>query len=229
MAWFEPEILDFFADLEWNNNRPWFELNKKRYERYVKQPMEGFAAEIIKRMQAIDPNISMTAKQAVFRIYRDVRFSKDKLPYKTNAGLYVSAGGRDHHGVTGIYFHVDAKIMAIASGYYSPTPPQIRAIRNYIAANLDEFAELLELPEFMNLFGTIAGERSKVLPAEFKDTAKLQPLLYQKQFHYWAEFDGNKVVSDDLPDLVIQHYQAARPMNAFLTKGIQSLATEESF
>jgi uncharacterized protein (TIGR02453 family) len=223
MAWFELEMLDFFADLEFNNNREWFEQNKKRYEAKVKKPMEAFAAEMIGRMQQIEPQVSMAPKDAIFRIYRDIRFSKDKTPYNTNAGLYISPSGKNHHGSPGVYFHVDARSMGIASGYYTPEPAQVRAIRTHIAANLDEFAELLAEPEFHSLFGTFAGEQNKVLPAEFRSVAEIQPLIFKKQFYYWAQFDATEVARDDLADLIIRHYLAAKPMNAFLTTGIKEL------
>ena len=220
MAWFEADILDFFAELEFNNHKEWFEANKKRYENSVKKPMEAFAAEMIGRMQVIEPEISMTPREAVFRIYRDVRFSKDKTPYKTNAGLYVSPSGRNHLGKPGIYFHVDARKMGIASGYYGPDPQQVRAFRSFICANLEEFSQLLENVEFKRLFGTIAGEKGKILPQEFKAAAEIQPLIFNKQFYYWAEFDATDVFRDDLPELILEHYLAAKPMNAFLTRAL---------
>ena len=223
MAWFELEILDFFADLEFNNNREWFELNKKRYESVVKKPMEAFAAEMIGRMQQIDPRISMAPKDAMFRIYRDIRFSKDKTPYKTNAGMYISASGKNHHGIPGVYFHIDAHSMGIASGFYAPEPAQVRAMRTHIAANPDELNALLEEPAFKALFGTFAGEKNKVLPVEFRAAAEIQPLLYHKQFYYWAPFEATEVVREDLADLIIRHYEAARPMNAFLTEALKEL------
>jgi len=216
MAWFSPDILDFFAELELNNDRSWFEANKKRYESSVKRPMENFAGGVIERMQAIDPAINMTPKDAVFRIYRDVRFSKDKSPYKTNAGLYVSSSGRDHHGRPGIYFHVDARQMGIASGFYQPQPAHVKAIRLLIASQPDEFNRLVTDSLFQSRFGTIAGEKGKILPAELKAAAEAQPLIFNKQFYYWAEFDGMEVQRDDLLDLIIDHYHAAMPMNNFL-------------
>src|SRR4051812_26168228 len=111
MAWFTSDALDFFAELELNNDREWFEKNKKRYESSVKKPMEAFAAEIIGRMQKDDPEINMQPKEAVFRIYRDTRFSKNKTPYKTNAGMAVSRGGKTDHTHPGVYFHMDARTM----------------------------------------------------------------------------------------------------------------------
>jgi uncharacterized protein (TIGR02453 family) len=216
MAWFDRDILDFFAELEANNNRDWFEQNKRRYEESVKAPMEAFAAETIGRLQEIEPGISMTPKQAVFRIYRDIRFSKDKTPYKTNAGMYISVSGKHDSGLPGVYFHVDARSIGIASGFYRPEPSQVKAIRLHIAENLEEFAGLLEVPSFKTFFGTIAGETGKVLPQELREAAAIQPLLYNKQFYYWAELDPSEILREDLPELIVRHYQAAQPMNAFL-------------
>lgn len=223
MAWFDLDILDFFAELEVNNERAWFEKNKKRYESSVRKPMETLAGELIGQLQVVDPTIDMIPKDAVFRIYRDIRFSKDKTPYKTNAGLYISASGKSHSGRPGIYFHVDARSMGIASGYYNPEPAQVRAIRTHIGANLGQFADLLEEVEFKSLFGTIAGEKGKVLPAELRAAAADQPILFNKQFYYWHEFDGSEILRDDLPDLVFRHYLAAQPMNSFLTQALSSL------
>jgi len=220
MAWFERDIVDFFVELEANNDRAWFERNKKRYERSVKGPMEIFAGEMIGRMQAVDPGISMTPKEAVFRIYRDVRFSKDKSPYKTNAGLYISSGGKLHAGRPGVYFHVDARTMGIASGYYMLEPNHIQAIRTHISKHLKEFSQLLADPDFKKAFGTVIGEKNKVLPQEFRAAAVEQPLIYNKQFYYWAEFDASESLRDDLADMVMAHVSAAEGMNAFLTAAL---------
>lgn len=220
MAWFDPDISQFFAELELDNSREWFAKNKARYEKSVKKPMEAFAGELIERMHAIDPAIQMQPKDAVFRIYRDVRFSKDKSPYKTNAGLSVSAGGKREHSRPGIYFHVDARSMGMASGLYSLEPNQIQALRSYLAANPDEFEACLADPEFVRVFGTIRGEKNKILPAEFKEAGERQPLIYNKQFYYWAEYPGEDITREDLADFVMSHFHAAQPMNEFLWPAI---------
>jgi uncharacterized protein (TIGR02453 family) len=103
MPWFTADAVAFFKELEENNNKEWFEKNKKRYEASVKKPMLEFAAEMIERMRAIDPEITMLPKNSVFRIHRDTRFSKDKSPYKTNAGLVVTRGEKHNPGIPGLY------------------------------------------------------------------------------------------------------------------------------
>jgi uncharacterized protein (TIGR02453 family) len=220
MAWFTKDAIDFFTELEQNNEKEWFEKNKKRYEAFVKKPTEAFAAEMIGRMQEIDPQIDMLPKNAVFRIYRDTRFSKDKAPYKTNAGMAISRGGKTNPGSPGLYFHFDARCMAVASGCYFLEPPQLLAVRNHIAANLGEFQRLLDDPEFKARFGTIVGEKNKILPQELRESAVKQPLIFNKQFYYWAEHPADQVEREDLPEFIMEHIRAAQPMNRFLRAAI---------
>lgn len=221
MAWFTPDAVEFFAELEQNNNREWFEKNRKRYENSVKKPMLEFAAEMIERMREIDPEITMLPKNAVFRLHRDTRFSRDKSPFKTNSGLVVSRGEKHHPGVPGLYFHFDSGRMAVASGLYFLEPAQLRQLRDHLAANLDEFESLLNDPAWKASFGEMVGEKNKVLPPELKEAAAKQPLLYNKQFYYWSEHPALEITREDLPEFVMGHIRAAQPMNRFLTKGLE--------
>lgn len=216
MSWLTRDAADFLAELALNNDRDWFTANKKRYESSVKLPMERLAAELIPRMQAFDSAIVMTPKQAVFRIHRDTRFSKDKAPYKTNAGMSISSVGRHGTGKAGLYVHLEGTRFGIASGYYFLEPAQITAVRRHIMANATELQRQLDAPAFKRLFGEIAGERNKILPEEFKQPAKDMPLLFNKQFFHWAEYDPTESERSDLPDFIISHIEACWPMNEFL-------------
>jgi len=220
MAWLTKDAIDFLAELELNNDREWFNANKKRYEASVKGPMEALAGEIISRMKNFDPAIDMLPRNAVFRIYRDTRFSKDKTPYKTNAGLSVSSGGKTGHGKPGVYVHLDARSFGIASGHYFLEPAQLTLMRRHIAANLPEFQKLLAEKEFKKTFGSVKGEVNKVLPAEFREAAVKEPLLFKKQFFYWAEYPPERALKNDLPEFVLKHAKVAWPMNEFLSLGL---------
>jgi uncharacterized protein (TIGR02453 family) len=220
MSWFSDDVIEFFRELELNNDKEWFMANKARYESSVKATMLAFAAVMLERMQALDPEIVMTPRQAVFRIHRDTRFRKDKTPYKTNAGLAITRGGKHSPTTPGLYFHIDARSVGVASGCYFLEPAHLRLVRTAIVANPDEFQNLVNDPEFVATFGTIRGEQSKVLPAEFKEHAKGQPLLANKQFYYWAELDPAALQRDDLPDLVMSHIAAAMPLNSFFVRAL---------
>ena len=221
MAWFTQDAIDFFRELEFNNHRDWFEKNKKRYENSVKKPMEAFADEMIGRMKELLPDIQMTGKQAVFRIYKDVRFSKDKTPYKTNAGLHVNSAAKGDLANPGLYFHIDPRVMGIASGAYMLEPPAVKRMRTYLAENLDAFQKQLDDKEFQKYFGGIKGEVNKILPPEFREAAQKQPLLFNKQFYYWAEHEAEEALREDLPEYLMAHMKACRKMNQFLVKGLK--------
>lgn len=218
MPWFTEDAIAFFAELEQHNEKAWFETNRKRYETAVKRPMLEFAGVMIERMRALDPEITMSPRSAVFRLHRDTRFSKDKSPYKTNAGMVITRGEKHTPGVPGLYFHFDSGRMAVASGLYFVEPAQLKVLRTHIAANLEEFESRLADPRWKRSFGEMAGEKNKVLPPELKDAAFRQPLLYNKQFFYWAEHPALEITREDLPDFVLDHIEAAQPMNRFLTQ-----------
>lgn len=220
VRWFTEDTFQFLADLAENNDRTWFHANKKRYEVVCKTPMKSFAAEMIGRMQTLDPQISMTPSDAVFRIHRDTRFAKDKAPYKTNLAMLITRGEKSHHAAPGLYFNVESKGFAIASGCYMLESGPLLAIRRAIAANGEEFARLISAPEFVKHFGDVKGDRNKVLPPELKAAAVEQPLIFNKQFFYWAEHDKEMAFRDDLPDLVMAHIQAAWPLNEFFMRAM---------
>lgn len=218
MAWFTQDTIDFFAEIAENNNREWFEANKKRYENSVKKPMLAFAGEMIERMRELDSGIMMLPREAVFRLHRDTRFSKNRAPYKTNGGISISSGGKRSHTTPGLYFHIDGQRVAVASGVYMPDTAQIAAIRRHIADNLDEFAALLDSPAFKEHFGTLHGGVNKVLPADLREAAAKQPLIFNKQFFYWAERPASDALREDLADYAMELMRAGWPMGQFLAR-----------
>jgi uncharacterized protein (TIGR02453 family) len=216
MAWFTNDFNQFFKDLAKNNNKEWFDANRKRYEASVKKPFEAFVEELIARVSKLDPRVKITPKEAIFRINKDVRFSKDKMPYKLNATAIVSAGGRKDHSDPGIYIEFGPEHLQIYGGSYSPEKEQLTMIRSKIAGDLKTFRKLYSAKDFKELFNGVEGERNKVLPAEFKEVAKEEPLIANKQFYYHATLPANKITDPKLMELVMEHYKAMRPMNAFL-------------
>ena len=133
MAHFTQDYLDFFKELAANNNKEWFHANKKRYEASVKKPFEEFIQEIIDRTAKIDDRFAGEAKKAVFRIYRDVRFSKDKTPYKMNCSAVIAPGGRkDGIGYPGMYLEMGPEHFRFYSGLFMPDKEALYQVREYI-------------------------------------------------------------------------------------------------
>lgn len=218
MAWFSPDFNRFFIELAANNNKDWFHANRTRYENVVKQPFERFVGEMITRVAKVDPKVRIEPKEAIFRINRDVRFSKDKAPYKLNRSALISAAGRKDMNAPGIYFELGPEAVRIYGGAYIPDKDALLRIRSRIAKDLTKFRKLREDKDFIKRFGTVQGEANKRLPPEFQAAAAKEPLLYNKQFYYGAELPPKLVTSPKLPDLLMEHYAAMAPMNAFLLR-----------
>ncbi|MEM6965053.1 MAG: DUF2461 domain-containing protein [Bacteroidota bacterium] len=220
MAHFTKAYLQFFADLTQHNEREWFHANKKRYEEHVKNPFKNFVQLLIDQMQVIDPSIIITPKDAIFRINRDIRFSKDKTPYKTNASAAISAGGRKDHSKPGIYIEMGSEQFGIYSGVYMPDKNQLQAIREAIAAEPDTFKKILKTKKFKDFWGKIQGERNKRIPKEFAEAAEDQPLIFNKQFYVVALFAADKILDPQLDKIVMDHYRAAKPLSDFFYEAI---------
>jgi uncharacterized protein (TIGR02453 family) len=221
MAWFTPDFNKFFIELAPNNNKEWFDANRKRYELSVKEPFEGFVAEVIKQVTKVDPKVTITPREAIFRINRDVRFSKDKAPYKSRMSAVVAAGGRKDHSSGGIYFEIGPENVAFYGGQYMPDKDQLQRIREHIAANLAQFKKLRTAKAFVEHFGEIQGEKNKIVPKEFKQALAKEPLISNKQFYFMAELPPKQVTSPKLIELLMEHYKAMKPMNDFLAAALR--------
>jgi uncharacterized protein (TIGR02453 family) len=221
MAWFTPDFNRFFIDLAPNNNKEWFDASRKRYEQSVKEPFEAFVAAVIERVARLDPTVTITPRDAIFRINRDVRFSKDKAPYKSRMSAVVAAGGRKDHSSGGIYFELGPENVAFYGGQYMPEKEQLQRIREHIAGNLAQFKKLRTAKAFVERFGEVQGERNKVVPKEFKQALALEPLIANKQFYFMAELPPRMVTDPNLMEVLMDHYKAMRSMNGFLAEALR--------
>lgn len=219
MAYFTRDFLDFFRELKENNDREWFNANKKRFKSNVEKPFLEFIQAAINRFQKYEPSILITPKEAVFRIYRDVRFSKDKSPYKDHMGAVVAPGGRKGDLMGGAYLELNGTGPKLYGGIYKPDKKKLENIRYHIAANQDEFSTLIEDPKFKKIFSEIQGEKNKRLPKEFDEAAEKQPLIFNKSFYFYHQFAPEDILKDDFLDKVEATYVAGRPMAEFLIAG----------
>ena len=220
MAWFTADFNAFFKDLAKNNNKEWFDANRKRYEASVKEPFAAFVAEAIKRIRKHDKSIQLEPKDAIFRINKDIRFSKDKTPYKLETSAIISPAGRKDHSVPGIYLAFGPEAVKFYGGCYQPEKDQLLSIRTAILHDGKGFRKAIEGKAFKALFGTVQGEVNKVLPAEFKEAAKKEPLIANKQFYVGAEKPAKLVTDPKLMDHFMDHYLAMCPLNAWLAAAI---------
>lgn len=221
MKYFNQDFVDFFKELSNNNNREWFNENKQRYIESVKDPFYFFIEELIHEIHDDDKSINITPKEAIFRIYKDVRFSKDKLPYKTTASAIISQGGRKDFTTPGYYIEMDANGMRFFGGAHFLDKTQLHNLREHIASHLNEFKKLQNEKKFKKEFDTLLGEQNKRIPKEFKEVLEIEPLIANKQFYFRADLSTKKILSNTLIDSLIKLYAVGKPINQFLINGIR--------
>jgi uncharacterized protein (TIGR02453 family) len=221
MSYFTPEFELFFAELSQNNHKEWFDANKKRYEEHVKQPFKKLMQEVLNRIQEADPSIRLKVEDTIFRINRDVRFSKDKTPYKTHVAAAVARGGKKDFQSAGFYVHFGHQDVSIGGGAYSPDKEAVLKIRREIQSNMEGFEAIVKDETFVRTYGRVQGEALKSLPAEFKEDAVHQPLLAHKQFYYMHESkDTSWIYSEEVVERIMEYYWAGRPLNDFLNEAL---------
>ena len=181
-----PSVMSFLKDLKKNNNREWFDENRERYKE-AKEAFEVYVSVVMGEIQKFDKEaVNAAPKDCIFRIFRDIRFAKDKTPYKTNFGAYIARGGRKSP-LAGYYIHFEPGSSMLAGGIYMPQPDVLKAIRTEIYHNIDEFREIIDHPSFVKHFGGIEGPRistaPKGFPTDFKDIGLLQ-------FKYYSVMKG---------------------------------------
>ncbi len=219
MAFFTQDYLDFFKELAANNNRDWFHANKNRYEVSVKDPFNTFITDMIARMAAVDDRFNIETKDAVFRVYRDVRFSKDKSPYKMHMSAVISPGGRkEGMGIPGLYIEMGAENLSIYSGLYSPDRQSLHEVRQYIIEHSAQLNKLVADKEFVKKFGELRGEKNKILPKEFKEHGEKVPFLYNKQFYFFASLPAETILKEELPEIIMDYFETSEPLRKFFTK-----------
>jgi uncharacterized protein (TIGR02453 family) len=220
MVYFSKETLKFLKQLEKNNNRDWFNKNKQRYLDDVKTSFELFIGDLIEAMAPHFDSLPITPKDAIFRIYRDVRFSKDKSPYKTKISAIVSPGGRKNKTIPGIYLEISASEMRIYSGLYALDSKELYNVRSHIIHNSEQFDKLINSVNFVKSFGAIRGEKNKRIPKEFEDDATMQPLIYNKQFYFFTSWPAESIYEKNLISEITKTFAIAQPVSEFLYEGL---------
>lgn len=219
-AYFTKDFIRFFEELEGNNNKPWFDSQKKRYEQEVKKPFERLVGDLIDQVQRFDRRIITTPKDAIFRINRDIRFSADKTPYKVMSSALLSPGGRKHTGVEGFYLEMSPAHVRVYCGAYAPDKTDLARIRSHLATHYPELERLIENPDFKAAFGAIRGDKNKILPPEWKEAGARVPLIYNKAFYYFSPLPNKVIYADGLVDVILEQYRIAMPVNQFFSDAI---------
>jgi len=216
-----PEYSNFLIQLEANNNRDWFAKNKVKFKDEVETVFKTFIQSLLFEFSKMDPDYSNTLDEASFRIYKDIRFSKDKTPYKTYMSAIPTSGGRKSMTSPGVYLKVQANKIDFYTGLYQPDPKTLLSIRKFIVENLKEFSSIVTDSEFLKYFGEILGEKSKVIPKEMKSAAETQAYLFNKAFYAISPIVDHANNLDKLQQEVLKRYTITKPFIQFLKEAIQ--------
>ncbi len=213
------EILKFLTDLEANNSRDWFEENRKRYENTRKEFLE-FTGKMINEIRKFDEELPpLNPKDCLFRIFRDVRFSPDKSPYKTNYGSYMSRGGFKA-GFAGYYFHISPSECFQSGGIYMPSPEHLQAIRQEIYYHPEEYLLLINEKKFQTFYPDAYFDSLKTAPKGYPKDWEHIDLLKPRNYAFGHPIDPKELASPDLLTNIIERFRIIYPLNRFLNSAI---------
>jgi uncharacterized protein (TIGR02453 family) len=224
---FSEETINLYSELAENNHRDWFHANKKRYEKYVRTPAKSLIAEMAYRFPAKGLPFIADIKKSMFRPNRDIRFSKNKDPYKTHLGIFfpytLDALGSKPINVLGLYFHIEENSSFVAGGIHTPPGDILKQIRMRIANHYEEYEDIIndesfrsEFPDFME------SDRLKRMPQGFDKYHPAAEHLKQKQFIVMSEVAVQDTYSAELADLIERKAVALMPFLEYFHKGIDS-------
>ncbi len=231
-AGFPPEAVAFLRGLTRNNTREWFQPRKPVFDTNVKAPMVELVTELDRVMMDFAPDYVTDADKAIYRIYRDTRFSADKTPYKTQIAASFSRRGLEKHGAGGYYFAISHKGVDVGGGIYMPPPDALRAVRSHIAQRHQEFRRIASSSAIRRLFGAMQGEQLSRVPKGFPPDHPAADLLRHKQYLLFTTLDPSIVTTPKLFTELEKRFRAMTPFLDFLNAPLAASkrrAREEMF
>lgn len=214
------QTLSFLKGLKKNNNKDWFDAHRTTYEE-CRAEYQVFVGEVLQQLKQVDTSLaSLEAKKCMFRINRDIRFSKNKDPYKTNFGSYFSKGGKTIQ-CAGYYFHAEPGNSFIAGGYWMPPSPDLKKIRSEIDYCHDEFQQIIKTKSFRTCFDDLDREALLSRPPQgYEADNPALEYLKLKSFTVTAPLTDEQLTDKDLVKHVIRHFEAMKPFIHFLNRAL---------
>lgn len=213
----QKETMQFLEGIAKNNKKQWFEKHKDEYKA-AKADCEMLAADLITRISTFEPSyMHISPPETMFRIYRDVRFSKDKTPYKTHIGIVIGSRGRKSTEAC-YYLHIQPGNNFVIAGHYSPSSQQLANIRRAIAKDSSALRRLLKKKTIKETFGPLHGAQLKTAPRGYEKDHPEIDLLRYKQFMLMTHLPDSLMTSTDLSTTVITLFKKMKPLNDFLNE-----------
>jgi len=213
------KTLQFLIDLSFNNNKAWFDDNRLTYEA-AREDFLAFIGEVIHASSRFDPTIKgLSPRDCMFRINRDIRFSKDKSPYKIHFGASISAGGRKQMDTAGYYFHLEPGRSFAGGGLYNPGADKLQSIRSHISLDYDTFLSKALTPQFKRVYGALDRSDGYVLkrvPKGFVNDDPAAEYLKLKSYIGTVTLKDEDLMTPNLLMLTVEAFKALYPLNTFI-------------
>lgn len=214
--------ITFLRQLKKNNRREWFEKHKPEFETFVKLPMQSFIVALQPHFRSFAPEYEVNPKRSLFRIYRDVRFSKDKRPYKTHvAAHFVLRGKPKGTEGSGYYVHIEPGEVFVGTGIYMPDSDQLKKIRKAMATYPGEFLSIVHNPGMKRMMGGIEGEKLQRVPKGYEPDHPMAEWLKLKQFFVGRSLPAKACHSKTFVSQVARSFEAASPLVNFLNNALR--------
>lgn len=218
----EPQTLRFLTALKKNNNKPWFDANRAQYEA-ARIDFSNFIQLVIDALQKSDTTITgLTSRDCLFRINRDIRFAKDKTPYKSNFGASIKRGGRKS-GFAGYYFHLEPGQSFIGGGLWMPEAPALKAMRQEIDYNWEEFQGIIGEKSFQKTYGDLyKGDDVSLstMPKGYEKDHPAAPYLRLKSFIAETHIADDELTKGSLHKKTVAAFEAIRPLLDFINRTV---------
>lgn len=221
------EVLQFLEDLRDNNNKTWFDKNKERYLN-VKSFVEGFSQELLNGISEFDSDATyLSPKDCTYRIYRDIRFSLDKTPYKTHIGIFINPPYGKKSYRMGYYLHLEPGNCSIGVGNVCLPPKLVTAIRESIKDNIEEYVGIIENPDFKKIFAKVGENPVKTAPKGFSKDWEYIDLVKPKDFYTSRQLSKREVVSKNFLEKAVTIFRTGKPFIDFINYTIDENGIED--
>lgn len=218
---FPPQTRQFLSDLGENNNREWFQAHKADYETHLREPLLELVAEVGTALGEHVSGYAFEPRRAVYRMHRDVRFSKNKDPYKTQAAALFAPLGLKRHAGAGFYFHFSAEEMLVGGGVYAPGSAELKKIRQQIADDPEELRKILFSPGFRARYDSLEGETLKRVPRGYPKDHPAADLLVRKQFLAGTRLLAEAIEIPKISEVIYWYFRAIAPLLEYLNRPLR--------
>ena len=209
MIYFTEKYIEFFGNLTLNNNTEWFDQHRSEYEEHVREPFKRFATDLLEGMKKIDKDIDVDGTKTILRINKDVRFSKDKSPYRTNLASTFGITKTDKFIWPGYFIGIGVEEgVQVLGGMYMPDTAMKNRIQQNMANNPEEFMKIANDANFKKHWGEVNGDRNKRVPKGWEEALEKNPYILNKTWTYGKSYPVDLALSDDLLPTILDDYKA---------------------